>query len=94
LARYSAGRLQEATGASGFSEAAYRDALAVWPRAQSASLSLASLLFASGRPDEAYRLVADAYREPTVMDPFREYGFGQHRRVDSVMTQLRQELWR
>ena len=32
LARYSAGRLQEATGASGFSEAAYRDALAVWPR--------------------------------------------------------------
>jgi tetratricopeptide (TPR) repeat protein len=94
LARYSAGRVQEAAGHPGPSEAAYRDALAVWPRAQSASLSLASLLFASGRPDEAYQLVADAYREPTVMDPFREYGFGQHRRVDRVMTELRQELRR
>ena len=40
--------------------------------------ALASLLFAGGRPDEAYQLMADAYREPTVMDPFREYGFGQH----------------
>ena len=94
LARYSAGRLQEAAGHPDSSEAAYRDALAVWPRAQSASLSLASLLFAAGRPDEAYQLVADAYREPTVMDPFREYGFGQHRRVGRVMTELRQELWR
>ena len=94
LARYSAGRLQEAAGNPRSSEAAYRDALAAWPRAQSASLSLASLLFASERPDEAYQLVADAYREPTVMDPFREYGFGQHRRVGRVMTELRQELWR
>ena len=94
LARYSGGRLQEATGHLGPAEALYRDALAVWPRAQSASLSLASLLFASGRPDEAYQLVADAYRQPTVMDPFREYGFGQYRRLDRVMTELRQELWR
>jgi hypothetical protein len=94
LARYSAGRLQEARGATGPSEAAYRGALAVWPRAQSASLSLASLLFAGGRPDEAYQLVADAYREPTVADPFREYGFGQHRRVDRAMAELRKELWR
>jgi tetratricopeptide (TPR) repeat protein len=92
VAHYSAGRLLEAAGNVQQAQARYRAALAVAPGVQSASLSLSTLLFTAGQPDEAYEVMRQAFDGPPRPDPFRMYGFGNYRHFDGYVSRLRQAL--
>jgi hypothetical protein len=74
LSRYFAGRAHHATGDAAKAAAAYRGALAVVPRAQSASFALAALSFVAGDREDAYTTIARGL-EPglPVDDPWRLY---------------------
>jgi len=69
---------------------AYRSALDLVPRAQSAALPLAALLAGGPSREEAFELVAGALRPPLVPDPWRLYGAGDARRWSALATRLRE----
>lgn len=94
LAYYAAGRTIDDNGDRVVAERHYRRALEVMPRVQSVSLSLSSLLVASGRAAEAYALMRESFDGPQVVDPFKTYGLGDYRHFDGYLAQLRAELRR
>src|SRR5262249_9737186 len=74
LARFLRGQALERTKQSASAEVAYRDALQAVPGAQSASLSLAALLFARNSRAEAARLLdVNLSGRPQPVDPWRAY---------------------
>ena len=73
-------------------ESAYRRALAVVPRAQSATFSLVPILAARGERAEAASLVSAATATPVAPDPWRSYGDGDHRFWPERIAALRREI--
>jgi Flp pilus assembly protein TadD len=69
---------------------AFRAALAAVPAGQAAALSLAVRLAAAGDRDEAARLSRVALGPGT--DPWREYGYGDLRRLPILLSALRREV--
>jgi Flp pilus assembly protein TadD len=95
LARYFKGAALERKRRPVEAERAYRDALAAVPRAQSASLSLSSLLFRSDRRAEASSLVDEMFAaKPTPVDPWRQYITADDRFWPQLITRLRSEIRR
>jgi tetratricopeptide (TPR) repeat protein len=72
--------------------AAYRAALAVVPRAQSATFALASLLFLGDTREEAARLIDAAVTVPVADDPWRGYQAGDFRLWTARLSALREVL--
>jgi predicted Zn-dependent protease len=71
----------------------YRAAVAAWPRAQSATLSLASLLFQGGRRAEAQELAASMLEaSPQPIDPWKEYVHADNRFWPLLIGKLRTEI--
>jgi tetratricopeptide (TPR) repeat protein len=79
LAHFLGGVAREQQGDRANAMAAYRAALEVRPRAQSATFALASLLFISGARDEAAGLIEAAIAAPVADDPWRAYQSGDFR---------------
>ena len=73
LASFLRGQTLEGQGADDAAIDAFRQALRVIPRAQSASMALAVLLFHRGARDEASDVIARSVTEPLASDPFRHY---------------------
>ena len=92
LANYLRGRAFEMLQRTADAETAYRDALVAMPRAQSASISLAALLFADGRRKEAATYAAESVRGELPLDPWRMYQAGSGRHWPSLIRLLRQEI--
>jgi len=71
----------------------YREALTIAPRVQSATNALAASLFLSGKPDEAYALVADALSaQPRPDDPWHHFGYADLRFIPAMFVDLRAEI--
>lgn len=71
----------------------YRLALDAVPGGQSASLSLAALLFVRDRREEAERVIASSLEVPSpAADPWRIYGYGDLRRFEGYIRELRGAL--
>lgn len=95
LARYFAGQAHLGQGRIDRAEAAFRGALAAVPKAESASLGLASLLFRDGRRTEAQLLVRTMLdAEPPVRDPWRSYVHADDRFWPRLIARLRAEITR
>jgi len=93
LAKYFRGRIAEAQQQNDQALEAYRAAVAAWPRAQSATLSLASLLFQAGRRAEAHALTASMLdANPPPVDPWREYVHADNRFWPLLIGKLRGEI--
>jgi tetratricopeptide (TPR) repeat protein len=93
LVKYFRGRIAESQRNGEEAEAAYRAAVAAWPRAQSATLSLASLLFQNGRRAEAQALAASMLEaNPQPIDPMREYVHADNRFWPLLIGKLRTEI--
>jgi tetratricopeptide (TPR) repeat protein len=75
-------------------EAAFRRALAEWPRGQSASASLAALLFDQGRRLEAQAIANAMLDAPLRLDPVREFVHADDRFWPIWIAQLRAEIRR
>jgi tetratricopeptide (TPR) repeat protein len=75
--------------------AAFRQSLEVVPGAQAASMELAALLFAEGRPGAAYAVINASFAvEPQPRDPWRLYGYGTFRFWPAHIAALRREVHR
>ena len=73
--------------------AAYRGAVAAWPHAQSATLSLAGLLFDTGRRADAHELVgAMLAATPPATDPWRAFVHADDRFWPLLVGRLRAEI--
>jgi tetratricopeptide (TPR) repeat protein len=70
----------------------YRAALAVVPRAQSASVALASLLFIGNDREEAAKLIDAAIAKPIAEDPWRSYQTGDARFWNERLLALREVI--
>jgi tetratricopeptide (TPR) repeat protein len=93
LTRFFAGRIREQAGDRAAAIAAYREALKLVPRAESASFALATLLFTADERDEAVAIVEAALTPgPPVQDPWRQYPSGSFHLWPTLVTRLRQEL--
>jgi tetratricopeptide (TPR) repeat protein len=92
LAQFLLGMGKEHDGDLANALAAYRAALAVIPRAQSASFALAELLFLDGHRAEAARLIDDAITTPVAEDPWRTYQSGDFRFWRERLNALQQAL--
>ena len=93
LVKYFRGRIAESQRRNDDALEAYRAAVAAWPRAQSATLALASLLFQNGRRAEAQGLAAsilEANEQP--IDPWREYVHADNRFWPQLIGRLRAEI--
>lgn len=74
LANYFSGKAHEASRDAAGAEAAYRRALAIVPRAQSASFAYAALAFDRDARDESHGVIEAALSGPApATDPWREY---------------------
>ena len=73
-------------------EQAYRRALDTMPRAQSAAISLAALLFVDGRREEAVVRTAESLRGELPPDPWRMYQAGSARNWQGLIESLRKTL--
>jgi hypothetical protein len=83
------GQVQQARGENEAAEAAYRGALVSWPGAQSARVSLMTLLLTRGERDEAERLAEDVQAAPdSQIDPWWIYWQGAYRGFDGLMATL------
>jgi hypothetical protein len=93
LAHLFTGAIRERQGMESEAIAAYRAALGVVPRAQSATSLLVGRLASAGRQAEA-ATVAEAFFAggPPPADPWLTYRFGDGRLMASLMTQLRGEV--
>ena len=76
MARYFGGVALERLKRPGDAAPAYRGALEVVPRAQSATIALSSILFQEGNRDEAAELVQRALAAPLAQDPIKFYKGG------------------
>jgi tetratricopeptide (TPR) repeat protein len=92
LAHFLEGHALEQAGDRANAIESYRRALEVVPRAQSASLALAALLFLNDERREAADLVAAALETPLAADPWRAYQSGEFRFWDERFTALREVL--
>jgi tetratricopeptide (TPR) repeat protein len=93
LARYFAGQAAERLARRADALRSYRGALEAMPRAQSASVALASLLFRGGERAEASSVIqtmlADGVLAP---DPWRGYADADDRFWPQLIAALRQEI--
>lgn len=90
LTQYLAGRMADMKGDRQTAEKAYRAALAAVHGAQSATMALATLLFLSDSPDEAFELMNGLYSTAApVGDPWREYQAGDFRLWPQRIAELR-----
>ena len=95
LARYFRGQTLERQKNPDAAERAYRSALLVVPRAQSASFALSTLLAARGHRAEAASLVDAALAaRPLPMDPWRAYGEADARFWPELIEMLHAEIRR
>jgi Flp pilus assembly protein TadD len=92
LAHFLGGMAREQQGDRGNAIAAYRAAIAVVPRAQSATLALASLLFLGDDRAEAAKLIDAAVTLPVANDPWRGYQSGDFRFWSPRLVSLREAL--
>jgi tetratricopeptide (TPR) repeat protein len=93
LTRYFTGRAREAAGDAAGAAAAFRGALEVVPRAQSASFALAALAFAGDGREEAYDVVRSAVSVASPADdPWRSYQTGDARFWPAYIARLRASL--
>jgi tetratricopeptide (TPR) repeat protein len=90
LTRYFTGRAREVTGDPAGAAAAFRGALQVVPRAQSASFALAALAFAGDDREDAYAVIGSAVSvAPPADDPWRSYQTGDARFWPAYIARLR-----
>lgn len=83
------GQVQQARGESDVAEAAYRSALVSWPGAQSARVSLMTLLVTHGQRGEAEQLADAIQAAPdSQIDPWWVYWQGSYRGFDGLMATL------
>ena len=93
LVKYFRGRIAESQRRNDDALEAYRAAVAAWPRAQSATLALASLLFQNGRRAEAQGLAAAMLEaNPQPIDPWKEYVHADNRFWPLLVGKLRAEI--
>jgi tetratricopeptide (TPR) repeat protein len=93
LAHYFTGQAMERAGRAADAERAYRRAVAHVPRAQSATLALATLIFRRGQRAEAQRLVAALFApEPQPPDPWRTFVHADDRFWPALVGRLRGEI--
>lgn len=93
LARTLAGRALEKLDDPEGAIREYRLALAAIPGAQSATTTLAALLFSRDRPGEGAELVEESLRlHATDDDPWRLYDYGEYWRYRDLIAQLHKEL--
>jgi tetratricopeptide (TPR) repeat protein len=93
LARYATGQARERQRRTVDAERAYRAALTAVPRANSATVALASLLMKSGRAAEAGTLVESSLAAaPPVQDPWRDYFRADDRFWPRLITALHAEI--
>lgn len=93
LARYFKARALESQRKLEQAEAAYRGAVAAVPFAQSATVSLATLLFRDGRRSESQRLVAEMLAQPQrPVDPWRTFVRADDRFWPQLVGRLRAEI--
>lgn len=93
LAHYFRARVFERQRLPSEAEAAYREALAVVPGAQSSSFGLAALLAARGKRAEAAALVDAALTaDPRPVDPWRAYGEADARFWPELIARLHAEI--
>lgn len=93
LSRFFRGKTLELEGNREAAEVAYRSALTVVPHAESASTALATSLFLRDARTEAYGLVQSSLAaQPTTVDPWRLYQWGDYRLAPELMQKLRDAL--
>ena len=75
--------------------AAFRQSLVAVPGAQAASMELAALLFAEGRPGDGYAVMNASFAvQPQPRDPWRLYGYRTFRFWPAHISALRREIRR
>jgi hypothetical protein len=90
LGHFLTGRVHELRGERAEAEAAYRRALQVLPRMQSATTALAALLFTGGRRAEAAALIDQTLALPAdTSDPWVDFQQGGRERWPDLIRQLR-----
>ncbi len=95
LARLFTGRTRERQRRPDDARDAYRRAVAAWPHAQAATMSLASLLFGEGRRAEAQALAgAMLAARPPAVDPWRGFVHADDRFWPQLVGGLRAEIRR
>ena len=93
LANYLSGKAHDALKDAAAAEAAYQRALAVVPRAQSASFARAALAFDRDARDEAHAVIDAALSWPAPADdPWRAYQAADARFWPEFIARLRKEL--
>ena len=92
LARYFRGQVHAARQQRAEAEKAYRDALATIPRAQSATMALAQILFTSDRRREASELVESSLTLPQPIDPWRAFEAADDRFWPEILPILRSAI--
>jgi predicted Zn-dependent protease len=93
LAHYFAGQASERLDRSPAAVTHYRRALAAMPRAQAASVALASLLFRTGERAEASSVIQAMLADGSVaVDPWRGYADADDRFWPQLIAALRREI--
>jgi tetratricopeptide (TPR) repeat protein len=95
LARYFKGQALARDGRSQDAEIAFARATDTVPDAQSATIALASLMFADGRRVEAQQLITNMFAaDPVPNDPWRGYVHADDRFWPRLIARLRTEIMR
>ena len=95
LAQYFSGQALEQTKRPADAERAYRTALMIVPRAQSASVALSVVLARRGARTEAAAIIEDHLAvRPQPVDPWRTYAHGDDRFWPELIAHVRQEIHR
>jgi tetratricopeptide (TPR) repeat protein len=94
LSRYFSGQAFEASKRPADAERAYRTALMIVPRAQSASVALAAALAKRGARTEAAAIIEEHLSAIQPVDPWRIYAHGDDRFWPEIVARLRQEIHR
>jgi tetratricopeptide (TPR) repeat protein len=87
------GQILRARGRQDEAEKAYRDALTVWPGAQSARVALMTLLLSRGDRQQAAQLAEAAETEAASgnrIDPWWTYWLGDYRAYPAIVANLRE----
>jgi tetratricopeptide (TPR) repeat protein len=87
------GQILRARGRPEDAEKAYRDALTIWPGAQSARVALMTLVLSRGDRQEAAKLAEAAETEPdpaNQFDPWWTYWLGDYRAYPGIVARLRE----
>lgn len=93
LARYIAGMAAQSSGALAKAELFFASALEARPYSQSASVSLAALVFKRGDAAAAYALSADSLKNRrNDDDPWRLFQYGDYVKLPGMIAALRQAL--